>query len=31
MKNRKELNNIEQKLKKIVIKMLLFFRNNVIF
>lgn len=31
MKNRKELNNIEQKLKKIVIKMILFFRNNVIF
>lgn len=31
MKNRKKLNNIEQKLKKIVIKMLLFFRNNVIF
>lgn len=32
MKNRKGSNNIEQKLEKIVvvIKMILFFRNNVI-
>lgn len=32
MKNRKGSNNIEQKLKKnvVIIKMILFFRNNVI-